>query len=86
MALTPDQLKAIEITERLASILSLLGTAYIIITFLASPAFRKPINLLVFYAAWGNVVCNVATLISRSGIDAGGGSPLCRLQGFLIQV
>ena len=86
MSLTPAQLKSIEITERLASILSLLGTSYIIVTFLMSPAFRKPINRLVFYAAWGNIVCNVATLISRSGIDAGEGSPLCQLQGFLIQM
>lgn len=86
MALTPDQLKAIELTERLASILSLLGTSYIIITFLTSSAFRRPINRLVFYAAWGNIACNVGTLISRSGINAGEGSPLCQLQGFLIQV
>ncbi|MCJ1367526.1 hypothetical protein MMC16_006659 [Acarospora aff. strigata] len=86
MELTTKQLDAIEVTERLASILSLLGTSYIVITFLASPAFRKPINRLVFYASWGNIVCNVATLISRSGIDAGPGSSLCQLQGFLIQM
>ena len=86
MGLTPEQLRAIEITERLASILSLLGTSYIIITFLIYPAFRKPINRLVFYAAWGNIVCNVGTLISRSGINAGEASPLCQLQGFLIQM
>ncbi len=86
MALTTEQLKAIEVTERIASILSLLGTAYIIVTFITSPAFRKPINRLVFYASWGNMICNVATLISRSGIDAGIGSALCQIQGFLIQV
>lgn len=85
-ALTPDQLKAIEVTERIASILSLLGTSYIIVTFITCPAFRKPINRLVFYAAWGNIICNIGTLISRSGIDAGIASPLCQFQGFLIQM
>ncbi|KAI9880727.1 MAG: hypothetical protein M1830_001010 [Pleopsidium flavum] len=86
MALSTEQLKAIEVTERIASILSLLGTSYIIVTFITAPAFRKPINRLVFYASWGNIICNVATLISRSGIDAGIGSALCQFQGFLIQV
>lgn len=85
-ALTQDQFRAIEITERLTSTLSLVGTSYIIVTFLTSHAFRKPINRLVFYAAWGNIVCNVGTLMSRSGIHAGEGSALCQLQGFLIQV
>lgn len=83
--LTVAQLRAIEVTERVTSILSLLGTSYIIVTFLAFPAFRKPINRLVFYASWGNIICNAGTLISRSGIEAGPGSALCQLQAFVIQ-
>lgn len=85
MSFTESQLRAIENTERACSALSLVGTSAIIGTFLASRSFRKPINRLVFYASWGNILANVATLISRSGILHGIGSPLCQFQGFLIQ-
>ncbi|KAL2003617.1 hypothetical protein VTN02DRAFT_3163 [Thermoascus thermophilus] len=85
MSFNESQLRAIEDTERACSALSLVGTSAIIGTFLASRSFRKPINRLVFYASWGNILSNVATLISRSGILHGIGSPLCQFQGFLIQ-
>ncbi|KAK1141971.1 hypothetical protein N8T08_008294 [Aspergillus melleus] len=48
-------------------------------------SFRKPINRLVFYASWGNIMTNLATVVSQSGIHAGLNSPLCQLQAFLIQ-
>ncbi|KAI9803706.1 MAG: hypothetical protein M1833_000618 [Piccolia ochrophora] len=83
--LTPGQMKAIQVTERLTSVLSLLGTGFIILTFLGSRAFHKPINRLVFYACFGNIMANVATLMSTNGIEAGPASPLCQFQAFLIQ-
>lgn len=86
MSLSPGQLTAIEITERVSSVLSLLGTTFIIATFLSDNAFHRPINRLVFYAAWGNVVTNVATLIGVSGVHFGGKSPLCQFQAFIIQM
>ncbi|KAJ9643392.1 hypothetical protein H2201_004394 [Coniosporium apollinis] len=76
---------AIETVERAMSILSILGTNFILGTFVAFPAFRKPINRLILYAAIGNALTNVATLISVSGIRYGEGSALCEFQGFLIQ-
>jgi hypothetical protein len=85
MGLTIDQVRAIEIAERVSSILSLLGAAFVISTFMLNKSFHKPINRLVFYAAWGNIMANTATLISVSGIDLGINSPLCQLQAFLIQ-
>ena len=66
--------------------LSLIGTSFIIATFLISSDYHKPINRLVFYASFGNIITNVATLISRSSIRAGPASPLCQLQAFLIQM
>lgn len=86
MGLTANQLYAIEITERLGSVLSLVGTAFIIGTFLYDKAFHKPINRLVFYASFGNIMANVGTLISRSGMDLGISKPLCQFQAFLIQM
>ncbi|KAJ5176489.1 uncharacterized protein N7482_002366 [Penicillium canariense] len=79
------QLSAISITERICSAVSLASTSVIVVTFISSPSFRKPINRLVFYASWGNIMANIATLISQSGIHAGVGSPLCQFQAFLIQ-
>jgi hypothetical protein len=80
-----EQLFAISITERTCSAISLIGTFVIVATFICSRAFRKPINRLVFYASWGNIMANIATLISQDGIHAGIGSPLCQIQAFLIQ-
>ncbi|KAL8949390.1 MAG: hypothetical protein Q9222_004490 [Ikaeria aurantiellina] len=85
-ALTSSQLHALETTERVASCFSVIGTVFIMLTFIFSPAFRRPVNRLIFYASWGNALCNVATLMSQSGIRAGQNSHLCQLQGFLIQI
>lgn len=85
MGFTEHQLQALRVTERVCSCLSIIGAFIIITTFLGSVRFRKPINRLVFYASWGNIMSNVATLISLDGIDAGVNHPLCRFQAFLIQ-
>ena len=76
---------AVEITERVCSVFSLLGTVFIITTFLSNQSFHKPINRLVFFAAWGNIMSSVATLISTSGIRLGSNDSLCQFQAFLIQ-
>jgi len=86
MSFSVAQLYSLEVTERVTSVLSLVGTSFIIATFLISSEYHKPINLLVFYASFGNIITNVATLISRSSIHAGDASPLCQLQAFLIQM
>ncbi|KAL6715886.1 hypothetical protein ACLMJK_006847 [Lecanora helva] len=83
---TATQLQELEIIERIFSCLSLLGTSFIFFTFLYSPHFRRPVNRLIFYASWGNTLCNVATLLSQSGVRAGRDSHLCQFQGFLIQM
>ncbi|KAF7929980.1 uncharacterized protein EAE97_009577 [Botrytis byssoidea] len=71
--------------ERTCSGISLLGCFFIIITFLTTTAFRKPINRLVFYASLGNIFTNLATLISRSALAAPDGR-FCQFQAFLIQM
>ncbi|OBT47495.1 hypothetical protein VE00_03261 [Pseudogymnoascus sp. WSF 3629] len=86
MGLSDSQLSAIQLAERVSSVLSVIGCLFVITTYLGFAAFHKPINRLVFYASWGNLATNVATIISRSGIAAGVNSPLCQLQGFLIQM
>ncbi|KAM3465209.1 hypothetical protein BB8028_0003g04380 [Beauveria bassiana] len=83
--LTEGQLEAISAIERACSVFSLLGCLFTIITFCSSSAFHKPINRLVFYASFGNMMTNVGTLMSRAYLhnilSAG-----CQFQAFLIQM
>lgn len=83
--LSPFQIQVIGILERTTSVFSLIGCMVVISTFTFSKAFHKPINRLVFYATWGNLMTNVATLMGRSFLDdinqAG-----CQFQAFLIQM
>lgn len=85
MEFTDEQFRAIEWTERVCSIVSLLGSFFVVGSFLFSSRFQAPINRLIFYASLGNILTNVATLVSRSGIKMGGESGLCRFQGLFIQ-
>jgi hypothetical protein len=83
--LTEGQLNAIVIIERVNSSLSVVGCLFIMVTFLSSRAFHKPINRLVFFASAGNIMTNTATLISRSALGNLTGA-LCQFQAFLIQM
>ncbi|KAI5924638.1 hypothetical protein F4810DRAFT_110265 [Camillea tinctor] len=82
---TPEQLNDISIIERVGSVLSLIGCVFTIVTFSVSSAFHKPINRLVFYASFGNMMSNVGTLMSRVYVDEIN-SFGCQFQGFLIQM
>ena len=84
--LSSRESSAIEITERVTSAFSILGSLFVIATYLASSDFHKPINRLVFYASWGNLLANVATLVAQSGMRSGRDSALCQSQGFIIQM
>ena len=71
--------------ERVCSVFSLLGCVFILATFCLSKRFRKPINRLAFYATFGNLATNVATLMGRSFINNPHGAG-CQVQAFLIQM
>lgn len=71
--------------ERACSVFSLLGCIFIITTFSLSESFRKPITRLVFFASFGNLMTNVATIMARSYVGVPS-SPACQFQGFLIQM
>ncbi|KAH7309468.1 G-protein coupled receptor [Stachybotrys elegans] len=83
--LTPNQLVAISVIERTCSILSALGSLFIITTFCSSTSFHRPINRLVFYASFGNILVNIGTLISRAYIDDED-SAGCQFQAAIIQM
>lgn len=79
------QLRAVSIIERTCSVFSLMGSLFIITTFLTSRSFNKPINRLVFYCSFGNIMTNIGTLMSRSYNDSPD-SVGCQFQSFLIQM
>lgn len=78
------QLRAIAISAKVSSSISLAAVVFTLATYLLYPGFDRPINRIVFYASWGNLVAHVATMIARSGIEEGSNSALCQFQGFLI--
>jgi len=84
-ALSQPELDAVTVIERVGSVFSLLGCLFIIGTFCFSNAFQRPINRLVFYASFGNMMCNIATLMARSYLPWPN-SVGCQLQAFLIQM
>ena len=74
------------LTERITASFSIVGILFIILTYLFSSSFSKPINRLVFYASWGNLGLCIVALISVDGPDAGQNSPLCQFQAFMAQL
>ncbi|KAL8672234.1 MAG: hypothetical protein Q9168_003306 [Polycauliona sp. 1 TL-2023] len=84
--LTPEDRLMMALTERIISSVSILGILFILLTYMFCSGFSKPINRLVFYAAWGNLGLCIVALISMDGPDAGDNSALCQFQGFMVQL
>jgi hypothetical protein len=85
MSLSEGQLFSISVAERVSSAVSLISAGTAALTFLWKKSFRTPINRLIFYALCGNIILNIATLISKSSLEHGVGSSLCSFQAFLLQ-
>ncbi|OJD23124.1 hypothetical protein ACJ73_05520 [Blastomyces percursus] len=83
--LSRSQIHAIEASVRAMSAVSVTSSFFVIASFLWSKLFQTPVNRLMFYATWGNVLANVGTIIGGAGISHGSGSSLCRCQAFLLQ-
>ncbi|EQL29318.1 hypothetical protein, variant 2 [Blastomyces dermatitidis ATCC 26199] len=79
------QIHAIETSVRVMSAVSVTSSFFVILSFLWGKLFQTPVNRLMFYATWGNVLANVGTMIGGAGISHGAGSSLCRCQAFLLQ-
>lgn len=86
MPLTQAQTNALATTERVVSVFSIVGIFFILFTFYFLKSFHKPINRLIFFAAFGNLGMNLACLIAEDGISSGPTSGLCTFQAFLIQM
>ncbi|KAK3501829.1 hypothetical protein B0T13DRAFT_211743 [Neurospora crassa] len=84
-AQSPGIHDTINMIERICSIPSVIGCVFIITTFCLSERFQKPINRLAFFATFGNLATNVATLMGRDYVSNPTGAG-CQMQGFLIQM
>ena len=84
-SLDESQINTLAIVERVATVPSLIGIAFIMATYLLGKDFNSPINRLVYFASIGNLGMNIATLISMNGPLGGQNSVLCQIQAFLIQ-
>ncbi|KMU76126.1 hypothetical protein CISG_05494 [Coccidioides immitis RMSCC 3703] len=83
--LTAAQLHSIDIAVRTCASVSVLACILVIGCYMFSRRFHTPLNRLIFYATWGNILAHLAELIARSGPRAGETSSLCRFQAFFIQ-
>ena len=82
-----SEFHALEATVRAMSSLSMASSLFVQITFLGSNLFQTPINRLIFYATFGNIFANIATMIARDSVIEGGDdtNALCQFQGFFLQ-
>ncbi|UNI16419.1 hypothetical protein JDV02_002852 [Purpureocillium takamizusanense] len=83
--LTGDQIAVLNIILQVGSALSIAGCIFIIGTFCFCDAFHRPINRLVFYASFGNLMASVGFMMAGSYLD----QPLsagCQTQAFLLGV
>ncbi|QGI65390.1 hypothetical protein CEK27_009361 [Fusarium fujikuroi] len=83
LGLSTSDVKLITIIQQVCSVLSLVGCLFIITTFCLCDAFHKPINRLVFYASFGNIMASICFIMADSFIDAPDGAG-CQTQAFLL--
>jgi hypothetical protein len=77
--------RAITWALRTTSIISLAGSIFVVGTFLFSSRFQAANNRLLFFAVWGNIMANVAHMMSTMPIKHGQDSAFCQFQAFLLQ-
>jgi hypothetical protein len=85
VSLSEEQYRVLVWTVRGSSIFSMLGSFFVVTTFLFSSRFQSSINRLIFYASWGNILTNTGSLMSRAPIERGPDSSFCQFQGFMLQ-
>ena len=86
MKLTVEQRSALQTVERTGASLSLIGVCLIFVTFALFKRLRTVPNTFILFASVANVGASTACLIGYDGLNAGYGSALCQVQGFLLEM
>ncbi|CAG1967279.1 unnamed protein product [Fusarium graminearum] len=81
--LSPVDVRVIAVIQQVCSVLSIIGCLFIIGTFCLCDAFHKPINRLVFYASFGNMIASICFILADSFVKVPEGTG-CQAQAFLI--
>ena len=85
MGLTEQEINNLIIIERVTASVSVVGTLSLLATFVFIKDFRTLSNTIIFWASFANIFSNVAALIGGSALTKES-SPLCQLQGFLLEM
>jgi len=85
MGLTKQEISNLIIIERVTASVSVVGTLSLLATFVFIKDFRTLSNTIIFWASFANIFANVAALIGGSALTKES-SPLCQLQGFLLEM
>lgn len=85
MAFSEAQIHAIMWGSRCSSLLSVVGSLFILGTFIFSGRFKSSINRLIFYATFANLITASGFLMSVYPIRHGPDHPFCQFQAFLLQ-
>jgi hypothetical protein len=86
MNLTAEERGTLQTVERVGASLSLVGVCLIFVTFALFKRLRTVPNTFILFASISNVGASVACLIGFNGLNAGEGSALCQVQGFLLEM
>lgn len=78
------QLDRLDIAARVSACLSLAGSAWTMISYIAYPPLRKPVNRFSFCISITNSLACIAYAWGRYPVDAGRDTAFCQTQGFFI--
>ena len=85
MVFSRSELEAFDIAARVSACLSLSGTCFTLISYVAYPPLRKPFNRLAFCIAIANAFACLAYSWGIHPVRAGRNTAFCQTQGFFIE-
>ena len=81
-----EQVQTLALIQRTGGSLSLISVILIFIAFATLPRLRTVPNTFIAFASVANAGAAVACIIGSDGLHQGAASPLCQLQGFLLEM
>ncbi|KAK1987331.1 G-protein coupled receptor [Colletotrichum cereale] len=86
MTLSQYEIKVVSGLERVGAALSLVGVAFIFVTYWKFKRIRSVPNLFIVFASIANVGASVACAIGYDGLRMGSTSALCQAQAFMLEM
>ena len=83
---TDAQVRTLVILERSGGCISLFSVILILASFSLFPRLRTIPNTFIVFKSMANAGAAIACIIALDGIQLGRTSPLCQLQGFMLEM